>query len=71
MRAGDDQGSNRGRGKIDLSQYTETNVMHFLFSLIRIKGLCMFGALLAHHQEALQSCSWYIACVLLSVGSAS
>jgi hypothetical protein len=33
--------------------YTETNVMHFLFSLLRIKGLYMFRALLAHPHEAL------------------
>jgi hypothetical protein len=32
-------------------QYNETNVMHFLFNLFRIKGLCMFQALLAHPQE--------------------
>jgi hypothetical protein len=35
-------------------QYSETNVMHFLFSLLRIKDLYMFRALLAHPQEALQ-----------------
>jgi hypothetical protein len=35
------------------NQYSETNVMHFLFSLLRIKGLYMFRALLAHPQEAL------------------
>jgi hypothetical protein len=29
-------------------QYSETNVMHFLLSLLRIKGLYMFRALLAH-----------------------
>jgi hypothetical protein len=34
-------------------QYNETNVMHFSFNLLRIKGLCMFRALLAHPQEAL------------------
>jgi hypothetical protein len=34
-------------------QYSETNVMHFLFSLLWIKGLCMFRALLAHPQVAL------------------
>jgi hypothetical protein len=32
-------------------QYNETNVMHFSFSLLRIKGLYMFRALLAHPQE--------------------
>jgi hypothetical protein len=34
-------------------QYSEANVMHFLFNLLRIKGLYMFRALLAHPQEAL------------------
>jgi hypothetical protein len=34
-----------------LNQYSETNVMHFLFNLLRIKGLYMFRALLAHPQE--------------------
>jgi hypothetical protein len=33
-------------------QYNETNVMHFLFSLLRIKSLYMFQELLAHLQEA-------------------
>jgi hypothetical protein len=33
--------------------YNETNVMHFLFNLLKIKGLYMFRALLAHPQEAL------------------
>jgi hypothetical protein len=33
--------------------YNETNVMNFLFSLLRIKCLYMFRALLAHLQEAL------------------
>jgi hypothetical protein len=31
-----------------INQYSETNVMHFLFSLLRITGLYMFRALLAH-----------------------
>jgi hypothetical protein len=34
-------------------QYNKINVMHFSFSLLRIKGLYMFRALLAHPQEAL------------------
>jgi hypothetical protein len=34
-------------------QYSETNVMHFLFNLLRIMGLYMFRALLAHPQEGL------------------
>jgi hypothetical protein len=35
--------------------YSETNVMHFLFNLLRLKGLYMFRALLAHPQEALHN----------------
>jgi hypothetical protein len=34
-------------------QYSETNVMHFLFGLLRIKDLYMFRALLVHPQQAL------------------
>jgi hypothetical protein len=34
-------------------QYNETNVMHFLFSLLRIEALYMFRAEVAHPQEAL------------------
>jgi hypothetical protein len=34
-------------------QYIETNVMHILFNLLRIKGLYMFRALLSHPQKAL------------------
>jgi hypothetical protein len=36
-----------------VAQYSESNVMHFLFILLIIKGLYMFQALLAHPQEAL------------------
>jgi hypothetical protein len=32
-------------------QYSATNMLHFLFSLLRIKGLYMFRALLAHPRE--------------------
>jgi hypothetical protein len=47
-------------------QYSETNVMHFLFSLLRIKDLYMFQALLAHllHKQHLVYCM----CVM-SVGN--
>jgi hypothetical protein len=38
---------------ITVYKYSETNVMHFLFSLLRIKGLYVFRALLAHPQEGL------------------
>jgi hypothetical protein len=34
-------------------QYSETKVMHLLFSLLRNKGPYMFRALLAHPQQAL------------------
>jgi hypothetical protein len=34
-------------------QHSETNMMHLLFSLLRIKGLYMFRALLSHSQEGL------------------
>jgi hypothetical protein len=34
-------------------QYGETNVMHFLSSLLRNKGLYLFRAFLAHPQESL------------------
>jgi hypothetical protein len=37
--------------------YNETSVMQFLFSLLRIKGLYMFRALLAHRQEGLHNTS--------------
>jgi hypothetical protein len=45
-------------------QYSETNVMHFLLNLLKINGLYMFRALLAHPQEAL-----YIACVLYQLAA--
>jgi hypothetical protein len=38
---------------ITVYQYSETNLMLFLFNLLRIKGLYMFRTLLAHPQEAL------------------
>jgi hypothetical protein len=45
-------------------RYSETNVMHFSFRLLRIKGLYICQALLSHPQEALYSGTWYIVCVL-------
>jgi hypothetical protein len=39
---------------IIVHQYSETNVMHFLFHLLKINGLYMFRALVAHPQEAIQ-----------------
>jgi hypothetical protein len=52
----------------DEFQYSETNVMHFLFSLLRIKGLYMFRALLAHPQEALDKRHLVYCVRVLSVG---
>jgi hypothetical protein len=39
-------------------QYNETKVMHYSFNLLRIKGLYMFRALLAHPQQALNK--WHL-----------
>jgi hypothetical protein len=49
-------------------QYSEANMMHFIFSLLRIKGLHMFQTLLAHPQELLHK--WHLVyCVcVMSVG---
>jgi hypothetical protein len=38
---------------IAVYQHSETNVMHFLFILLKIKGLYIFRELIAHLQEAL------------------
>jgi hypothetical protein len=35
-----------------MHQYSETNVIYFLFNVLRIKGFYMFQALLVHLQEA-------------------
>jgi hypothetical protein len=48
-----------------VSQYSETNVMYFLFNLLRIKGLYMFPA---HRQEVLHKrqlalCILHVSCV--------
>jgi hypothetical protein len=57
--------------KAFIYQYSETNVMHFLFNLLRIKGLYMFRALLAHPQDSLHKRpSVYFVCVM-SVGCTS
>jgi hypothetical protein len=42
-----------GRESTKSHQYSEANVMHILFSLLRIKGLYVVRPLLAYHQEAL------------------
>jgi hypothetical protein len=50
------------------NQYSETNVMHFLFSLLRIKGLYMFRALLPHLQEAFHKRHLVYCVRVMSVG---
>jgi hypothetical protein len=49
-------------------QYSETNVMHFLFNLLRIKGLYMFRALVPHSQEVLHKRHWVYCVRVMSVG---
>jgi hypothetical protein len=51
-----------------LFQYNETNLMHFLFSLLRIKCLYMFRALLEHPQEALHKRHLVYCVSVMSVG---
>jgi hypothetical protein len=52
-------------------QYNETNVMHFSFNLLRIKGLYMFRALLAHPQEALHKRHLVYCVRIMPVGRAT
>jgi hypothetical protein len=47
---------------------SETNVMYFIFSLLRIKGLYMFRALLANSQEALHKRQLVYCVRVISVG---
>jgi hypothetical protein len=49
-------------------QYSETNVMHLLFSLLRIKSLYMFQTLLAHTQELLHKQQLVYCVRVMSVG---
>jgi hypothetical protein len=49
-------------------QYSETNGIHFLFNLLRIKSLYMFRALLAHPQEALNKRHLVYCVRVMSVG---
>jgi hypothetical protein len=49
-------------------QHIETNVMHFIFRLLRIKVLYMFRALLAHPQEALHKRHLVYCVSVMSVG---
>jgi hypothetical protein len=52
-------------------QHNETNVMHFSFSLLRIKGLYMFRALLADPQEVLHKRYLVYFVRIMSVGCAT
>jgi hypothetical protein len=47
-------------------QYNKTKVMHFSFSLLRIKGLYIFLAFRVHPQESLHK-QHLVNCVLMSV----
>jgi hypothetical protein len=49
------------------NQYSE-NAMHFVFSLLRIKGLYIFRALLAHGQEVLHKRHLVYCVRVMSVG---
>jgi hypothetical protein len=51
-----------------LYQYNETNVVHVSFNLLRIKGLCIFRALLAHPQEVLHKRHLVYCMRIMSVG---
>jgi hypothetical protein len=51
-----------------LNQYSETNVRHFLVSLLIIKGLNMFRALFAHPKEALNERHLVYCVRVMSVG---
>jgi hypothetical protein len=55
------------RTEVELKS-SETNVMHFLFNLLRIKGLYMFRALLAYPQEALNKRHLVYCVRVMSVG---
>jgi hypothetical protein len=53
---------------LTVHQYNETNVMQFLFNLLRIKGLYMLRALLSHPQKVLQKRRWVYCVSVMSVG---
>jgi hypothetical protein len=53
---------------ITVYQHSETNVMHFSFNVLRIKGLYMFRALLAHPQEVLHKRHLVYCVRVMSVG---
>jgi hypothetical protein len=51
-----------------MCQYSETNVMHFIFNLLRFKSLYMFRTLFAHPQEALNKWHLVYCGLVMSVG---
>jgi hypothetical protein len=51
-----------------VNQYSETNAMHFLFSLLGIKGFYMFRPLRAHPQEMLHKQQLVYCMRVMSVG---
>jgi hypothetical protein len=53
---------------VAIYQCSETNVMHFLFNLLRIKSLYMFRALLPHPQETLHKRQLVYCVRTMSVG---
>jgi hypothetical protein len=56
------------RPTVSIYLYSETNMLHFLFSLLRINGLYMFRALLARRQEALHKRHLVYCVRVMSVG---
>jgi hypothetical protein len=50
-------------------QYNETNVMHFLFNLLRIKDLTCFKHYLFILRRRYTSGTWYVACVLCQLAA--
>jgi hypothetical protein len=53
---------------MSIHQYSETNPMQFLFSLLRIMGLYMFRTLLADPQEVLYKRHLVYCVRVMSVG---
>jgi hypothetical protein len=53
---------------ITIYQCSETNMMHFLFNLLRLKGFYMFQALLAHLQEMLHKQHLVYCMCVMSIG---
>jgi hypothetical protein len=56
------------RQKVVEHQYSKTNMLHILFSFLRIKGLYMFRALLSHLQEVLHKRHLVYCLRVMSVG---